>query len=200
MDDLVGYLAELTGGDDRRAEAAVQKIAAIGSEAVPALIVLLASPVADARWWATWALAEIRDARVSPLLIRALHDPESSVRQAAALALRVQPNPEAVLDLIAILHSAGSVRPGEGDPTLAHLAAAALIAVGTAAVPALIHSLENGPQSARHFAARCLAQIGDKRAVPALLAALESGSGLLEHWASEGLKRMGVGMAFMKPE
>jgi HEAT repeat protein len=196
-------LFELTSGDDRRAEAAVQKLSTLGEEAVQGLKALLASPQADVRWWATWALAEIRHPQVPPLLKEALHDPEVSVRQAAALALRMQPNPEALIDLIAIL--TGSLHSGDADPTLAHLAAAALIALGEPSVPDLIRLLESGPQPVRPVAARCLAAIGDRRAIPALFAALENNTGqeasaVLEYWASEGLEKMGVGMSFLKPE
>jgi HEAT repeat protein len=203
VDNLTTLLAELTSGNDIRAEAAVQKLSALGGEAIPALKELLASPQADSRWWATWTLAEIRHLQVPPLLKEALHDPDVSVRQAAALALRVQPEASAIPDLIAIID--GTAQPGETDPTLAHLAAAALIALGEAAVPPLIRLLESGPQPARPIAARCLAGIGDKRAIPALFAALESsaeqgGSAVLEYWASAGLEKMGVGMSFLKPE
>ncbi len=197
MADLQSLLAELTSGDDHRAETAVKKLSALGTEALPALKAMLASPVADARWWATWALAEIRDPQVPPLLKAALHDPQISVRQAAALALCQQPSPEAIPDLIAILRASS---PEDADPTLAHLAAAALIAVGEAAVPPLIQILESDPQPARILAARALARIGDKRAIPALFACLDSSSAVLEYWAAEGLERMGVGMTFLKPE
>ncbi len=197
MDEPQSLLAEITSGDDRRAEAAVKKLSALGAEALPALKDLLASPDADARWWATWSLAEIRHPQVPPLLKAALHDAQLSVRQAAALALRQQPSPEAIPDLIDILNSAGLE---EHDPALAHLAVAALIAVGETAVLPLIQILESGSQAARILAARALAMIGDKRAIPALFASLDTGSAVLEHWAAEGLERMGVGMTFLKPE
>jgi hypothetical protein len=197
MERLQSLSAEITCGDERRAEIAVRQLAALGAEALPLLIQLLASPDADTRWWATWALAEIRLPQVPPLLVTALQDREISVRQAAALALRQQPSPQAIPYLIDLLNVAGQE---PNDPTLAHLAAAALIAVGEPAVLPLIQVLENGPQPARIHAARALAMIGDKRAIPALFACLDSGSAILEYWAAEGLERMGVGMTFLKPE
>jgi HEAT repeat protein len=202
MDDLQALLAEIVSGDDRRAEAAVHGLSACGTVVLPALRLLLASPDPDARWWATWALSEIRDPQVPALLKEGLSDPELSVRQAAALALRQQPNPEAIPDLITMLESAPQSNGAmpERDPVLAHLAAAALIAAGDAAVPGLIRTLENGSQAARALAARCLAAIGDKRAIPALYAALDSDSAVVEYWAAEGLEKMGVGMTFLKPE
>ena len=57
---------------------------------------MLDDPRPDTRWWALHALAEIPDSRVPPRLAAALEDPDLSVRQCAALALRRQPAPEAV--------------------------------------------------------------------------------------------------------
>jgi HEAT repeat protein len=192
MDELAALVSELTCGDDSRSEAAVHKLAAYGLTALPALMELFSTESANTRWWATWALSEIQDPRVYPLLIRALHDPELEIRQAGALALRQQPNAGAIPDLIAAL--------GENDPMLAILAGAALTAIGQEAVPELLKVMENGTQPARQVAARALAMIGDPRAVPSLFAALEEDSAIIEHWANEGLDRMGIGMKFLKPD
>ncbi len=191
MFDLNTLVAELTGGDDERAEVAAQKLAAYGKESVPILRQLLVSSDTDARWWALRALAEINDPQVVPLLVTGLGDADPGVRGCAALALRGRPEPLAIPDLIRLL--------GEGNALLARLAADALTVIGSEAVPALLAVMENGPQVGRLEAVRALALIGDQRAIPALFAALDEDSALLEYWASEGLERMGVGMVFFKP-
>ncbi len=191
MDEVDKLLNDLTSKHDDRAEAAVRKLSAYGPEAVPVLQDLLGSSDADTRWWAVWALGEIKDPRVPPLLSKALHDPDGTVQQAAALALRMQPDLEAIPDLIALLDA--------GDRNLAHLATAALIALRGEAVPALIDTMEKGSHRAKLEAVRALAVIGDQRAIPVLFEALSKDSALMEFWASEGLDRMGVGMSFFKP-
>ena len=190
---LKALLDELTSGDDERAMAAVQKIVTYGRQALPALQELHSADDKDSRWWATWALAEIPDPRVPGLLRKALHDPEITVRQAAALALRQQPDPQSIPDLIDCLRAE--------DPILVNLCAAALVATGSEAIPKLIHVLEESDiQTARLAAARALAMTGDERAMPALLAALGDDSALIEHWANAGLDRMENGVILFKPK
>jgi HEAT repeat protein len=192
MPDLQSILGSLTSGDDQRAEAAIKEIAALGSDAVPLLRRLLSSSEPDSRWWAVRALAEIPSPETPSLLLEALNDPDISVSQCAALALRRQPIPQAIPDLIATLD--------HPDRLLAHLAADALIAQGEAAVPDLLDALENGPPPVRLEAVRALALIEDQRAIPALFKILDEDSALLEYWAETGLDRMGVGMIFFKPD
>jgi HEAT repeat protein len=184
-------LAQLTGGDDARAEAAAAKLASLGPDALDALVQMASSSLPDQRWWALRTLAEIPQPQVPDLLAAALHDPELSVRQCAALGLRQQPNTRAVADLIALLDAS--------DSLTADLAADALVAVGKPAVEPLLAVLADGRPRARLLAAKALALIGDPRAIPALFYALEEDSALLEYWASEGLDRMGIGMTFFKP-
>jgi HEAT repeat protein len=203
------YLAELFSGDDVRAEQAAVKISRLPAGERPASLAALeealASPLAERRWWAARALAEIQDPLVPPLLAGLLSDEAAAVRQCAALGLRLQPDPQAVPALIQAL--------SDPDPLAAELAADALAAVGGEAVPALLEVLTAGEQpderpsrvpavpgrDTRLEALRALAAIGDPRAIPALFAALDEDSALMEHWASEGLERMGVGMTFFKP-
>src|SRR5512135_3363724 len=103
MDDVDNLLKDLTSKNDEMAEAAVRKLSAHGPEAVPVLQELLGSSDADTRWWAVWALGEIKDPRVPALLRQALHDPDAAIQQCAALALRQQPDPQAIPDLIELL-------------------------------------------------------------------------------------------------
>lgn len=190
MEELNRLVEDLQSGDDSRAHAAIRKISAYGPRVLPMLEQMLASPVSDIRWWATWAVSEVHDPKTAGLLQRMLKDPVVTVRECAALALRQQPSKEAVPDLIDCLKS--------DDQTLAHLAAAALVASGADAVNPLIEVLKNGPQQAKLHAVRALAQIGDVHSIPALFEALNKDSALLEYWASEGLDRMGVGESFFK--
>ena len=184
-------IADLTSGDDHRAEAAIKQLTCDSKEAIPALLKLLDSENDDYRWWATWGLVQICDERVPQYLRQQLHDPSLAVRQCAALGLRQRPDKAAIDDLIAALK--------EEDNTLSHLAAAALAAIGEDAVPALLQTLDEGPHTVRLRALRALAAIGDPRSVPALFEALQKDSALMEYWASEGLEKMGIGMMFFKP-
>jgi HEAT repeat protein len=189
--DLPRLRSLLTSGDDDLAEKAVTELALFGSQALPFLKELLSVADADTRWWATRALSEINDAQVIPLLLDRLNDPDASVRHCTVLALRQQPTPEAINPLIKLLESS--------DRFLAHLACDALIAIGKAAVPALMDTAKSHSQAARLEAMRALARIGDPNAIPILYAAYEENSALMEFWADEGLERMGVGMIFYKP-
>jgi HEAT repeat protein len=107
------------------------------------------------------------------------------------LALRKQPAPQALPDLISCLDAE--------DRLLAHLSADALVAAGPQAVPPLLDIMENGSHLSRLEAVRALALLEDQRAIPVLFHALDDESALVTHWADQGLQRMGVGMAFFKP-
>ena len=192
MNDFQSLIPNLTSGDDEVAEQAVIQIAALGETALPALFSLWDSADPDKRWWALRALAVIAHPEVPPRLQAALHDPDTAVRQCAALGLSEQPSAAAIPDLTALL--------ADKDRLLARLAGDALIATGNEALPALLTTLESGTQPAKIEAARALALIGDQDAIPALFKAWQDGSAMIQHWAEEGLDRMGVGMQFFKPE
>jgi HEAT repeat protein len=189
--EMAHLLAAFASGDDRQVEAAARLVAERGAPALPAVVALLAAPDPEQRWWAVRILGEIGEPQVGAHLTRALHDPERSVRHCAALALRAQPWPPAIPDLLVLL--------GDEDRLLARLAGDALAAAGQAGTPGLLAVLQDGRQPARLEAVRALALLGDTSAIPALFAALDDESALIEYWANEGLERMGVGMAFFKP-
>jgi len=193
---LGDFLAELTCGDDERAEAAVEKIAALGENCADAPIdvlqELLSSPDSEIRWWGVRALASISDPRVASILIEALADEGAVVRQCAALGLRLHPTPQAIAGLLNCL--------SDEDHLVVELSGDALAEIGEQAVLALITVVEDGNPKARLEAVRSLAKIGDMRAIPVLFGVLDEGSALMEYWAAEGLERMGVGMVFYKPE
>ena len=190
MEVVARWIAELTSGDDRRAEAAALALGACGAQALDSLQRLLAVPEPDVRWWAARALSEIEAPEVPALLLQALEDRDQSVRQCAALGLRRSPDVQAVSALAAAL--------AHPDRLFASLAGAALIAIGPPAVPALLETLQHGAPAARIEAARALAQIGDPQAIAGLFAILDE-TAMLYYWAEHGLEKMGVSMQFFKP-
>jgi HEAT repeat protein len=189
--ELQTLIDELTSGDDQRAEASVTCLKLYGNRALPAVTPLLEAPDVDARWWAVRLLAEFGDSGAPDLIIQALEDEDTSVRQCAALAISQNVDQRAVPGLIRLL--------SDPDSLLVRLAANALVAIGTSAVHALLDVLREGEQVARFEAVRALALIGDPRAIPGLMAVLEEDSALMEYWADEGLRRMGVGMVYFSP-
>ena len=189
---LAPLLTAIAAGDDLAAEQAVVSLGAYSEAALPELTALFQTEDPNTRWWAVRALVGIERPESIPLLRTALTDPELPVRQCAARGLADLPRTELLSELVACLTA--------GDALLARLAGNALIALGKTAVPALLESLENGPQAARVDAVRALAEIKDPRAVPAFFKAVQDGdSPLVEHWADVGLQNLGIGMSFFKP-
>lgn len=191
MTKLAELLAELDSQDPERAEAAAIALPAQGEAGLSALGLRMQDPSAERRWWAARGLAGFTQPTAGELLSEALGDPDSSVRQCAALSLSKRPELKAMPGLVQML---------QADETLeARLAGDALVALGAVAVEPLIAVLEAEALNAKVEAARALALIGDPRAVPALFKLLDSNSAVLEHWISEGLDKMGVGMSFFQP-
>jgi HEAT repeat protein len=188
LDEL---LADLTSGDETRAENAVPGLVELGEEAFPALRDLLESTVADQRWWALRTLAQSSLARTAWLL-PLLGDSATEVRQAAALGLYSHPDETAISPLLRAL--------SDEDSMVSDLARNALVAIGKPAVPSLLEVPKDAPQRARINALRALAEIADYGAIPTLMAALEEDSVMLKHWAEEGLERLGLNMVYLKPE
>lgn len=193
MSDLPFLLAELTSGDDERAEAAAPGLSRYGEAAFVALQGLLHSEHADTRWWAVRALAEWQNSDLATReLVAALEDDSEPVRQCAAIALSRHPDPQAVLPLIRALSSP--------DPMTSRLACNALILIGADAVPALIELLKTGTRIGKVEAIRALAQIKDPRAISALMKVLGEDSAVMQYWAEHGLDKLGLGMVYIKPE
>jgi len=188
LDEL---LADLTSGDETRAEGAVPGLVELGEEAFPALRALLDSSDADQRWWALRTLAQSPQSRTGWLL-PFLNDAHVEVRQAAALGLCSHPDETAIQPLIRALNDA--------DAMVSDLSRSALVVIGKPAVPALLEISQDVPQRARINALRALAEIGDYSAIPTLMAALEVDSVMMQHWAEEGLERLGLNMIYLKPE
>ncbi|MFZ5820631.1 MAG: HEAT repeat domain-containing protein [Chloroflexota bacterium] len=188
LDDL---LADLTSGDETRAEAAAHDLAGMGEAALPALRRLLDSGDEDHRWWALCALAQSPHTRTEDLL-PFLDDPAPEIRQAAALGLGNHADEAAIRPLVQAL--------GDADSLVSTLACNALVAIGSACVPFILEMPRGAPQLARINATRALAEIADPRAIPALMAAVEDESVMVQHWAEEGLERLGLDMVYLKPE
>lgn len=189
--ELDRLLAELTSGDDLRAETALLDLARLGDEALPGLLSLLESTNPDHRWWATTALSAIDHPQARAAMCQALNDTDAGVRQCAALGLRQQPASQALPALIDAL--------GEADTLLARLASDALTALGSDAVSPLTIAMRSEDLQVRVLAARALAGIDDPATVPPLFAALDDPSPLVVFWAEQGLEHQGVGMVFFRP-
>jgi HEAT repeat protein len=187
---LQDLLAELTSGDDARAENSIPALVALGAAAIPALVECTHADDADARWWAVRALAALPDIRPEDL-IPLLEDPSPEVREAAALALCSHPHECAIEALIKTL--------ADSDPLTAGLAANALAKIGSPAVPCLLDVLKEAPTSIRIIALRALSEIRDHRAIPAMMKCLDEESAVLQYWAREGLDRLGLNMVYVKP-
>lgn len=187
MNDL---LAELTSGDDERAEKVIPAIARMGAAAIPALLELSNSGNDDHRWWAVRALAASRHTRTSDL-IPFLSDSNPEMRAVAALALSHHPGEDALPALVQTL--------GDSDPLTAGLAANALVKVGKAAVPALIDAAKEGPSASRILALRALSELRDHRAIPVMMKCIQEESAVLQYWAQLGLERLGLDMVYIKP-
>lgn len=191
MPELDELLANLTGGDETRAEQAAHALAELGETALPALRALTHSQDVDQRWWALCALAQSPHTQTEDLL-PFLDDPAPEVRQAAALGLASRPNETAIQPLVRAL--------SDPDALVSTLACNALVAIGPASVPFLLDLPKDASQRARIQATRALAEIADPRAIPALMSAMEDESVMVQHWAEEGLERLGLNMIYLKPE
>ena len=191
MSSLDNLLADLTSGDESRAEAAASELAQVGESAFPPLESLLDSSDVDQRWWAIRTLAQM-DAPHSAWFMRALEDGSSEVRQAAALALAGHPAEESAPLLVQAL--------SDEDGMVGTLAMKALVAVGKPAVPPLLEAFESAPQKSRIHIMHALAEIRDYRAIRVMMDAMEEDSAMLHYWAEAGLERLGLDMVYIKPE
>jgi HEAT repeat protein len=184
------HLAELTSGDDERAERAIPAIINMGSAAIPTLLELTRSDDTDVRWWAVRALAASPHTRTVDL-IPLLSDSAPEVRAATALALCNHPHEAAVEALVKTL--------ADEDSLTAGLAGTALGKIGAPSVPSLLKVMTDAPVSVKILALRALSEIKDHRAIPVLMKSLSEDSALLQYWAQEGLERLGLNMVYVKP-
>jgi len=183
-------LAELTSGDDTRAEKSIPAIVDLGMAAIPSLLELTRAEEVDSRWWAVRALAASPHTRIEDL-IPLLSDSASEVRAAAALALCNHPDESAIPALINTLSDEDSLTAG--------LAGNALVKIGSPSVPSLLTVMSEAPTSIRIIVLRALSEIRDHRAIPVMMKSLSEESAVLQYWAQEGLQRLGLDMVYGKP-
>jgi HEAT repeat protein len=188
IDDLI---EAILSGDDAQAELALPIIVTYGDVAVSALAQQMASAHADARWWIARTLATIPTPQSVSLLTQMMEDCDSNVRACAAMALGELHAAEGADALIAHL--------ADESAHVAEVCTVALSRLGAAAVPALMHALQEGNPSTRIRAAKSLVPIESHDAIPALIRALDDDNALVTHYAEDALMRMGVGMVLLKP-
>jgi HEAT repeat protein len=181
----------LISGEDQRAENAVSALLQLGNPALYAILQLLDQPNAEHRWWAVRALAEFDGIAATEGLCRSLSDPEPGVRQCAALSLRHNPTPEAIIPLSNVLD--------DNDRLFTRLVGDALAASGKLAIPALERCLNSKNPAIRGEAARALAIMELPETIPILYSAADDPSTIVQYWIEEGFTRLGVGMVFFKP-
>ena len=187
---MQNLLAELTSGDDVRAENSIPAIMDLGMVVMPALLELTRAEEADFRWWAVRVLAESPHTRTEDLL-PLLNDSAPEVRAATALALCNRPHESAIFALIKTL--------ADEDTLTAGLAGTALAKIGSPSVPSLLEVMNEAPIGIRILALRALSEIRDHRAIPVMMRSLSEESALLQYWAQEGLERLGLNMVYIKP-
>ncbi|MBN2045220.1 MAG: HEAT repeat domain-containing protein [Anaerolineales bacterium] len=194
MSDLKSLLADLTSGDEPRAETAAVQFVSLGKPALYVLASMIASTDPDTRWWALRAISEFDSPRTAHLLLLGLDDSETEVKACAALGLRKHPNIKAIPKLVKYL--------GSEDQLLSRLCRDALVAIGKPATPHLIEVLESPekPHKARLEAVRALAEIEDPNSISALFKVFQEEAGLMQYWAEQGLERMGIGMVFFESQ
>ncbi|MBM3182298.1 MAG: HEAT repeat domain-containing protein [Chloroflexi bacterium] len=188
--EMQNLLAELTSGDDTRAENSISALTQLGRAVIPALLDLTHAKEADTRWWAVRALAASPHTLTVDLL-PLLSDSAPEVRAATALALCTHPHEDAVEALIHAL--------ADEDSLTAGLASNALVKIGSPSVPRLLDVMKDAPTGIRILTLRTLSEIRDHRAIPALMSCLGEESAVLQYWAQVGLERLGLDMVYIKP-
>lgn len=193
MLSLNQLLADLTSGDEPRAENAAVQFVSHGDEGFEALLMLTDNPNEDTRWWALRAISEFGTPEASARLVTALQDSSVAVQMCAAVGLRLHPDAKAVPALLPLLEST--------DPLLAKVAGDALSAIGKPASQALIQVIESPESShrAKLEAVRVLALVKDTVAISTLFKVSQEGSSMMQYWAEKGLDNLGIGMVFFDP-
>lgn len=158
-------LVSLLRDEDRSVrEAAIEALRAIGAPAVETVGTCLAEPDLSVQESALAILAVIADERVLAPLVKALHSGDWIVRMHATKALGRVRNADAVEPLIPLLQDKVKAVREE--------AAAALAAIGDAAIPSLLKTLRHEDWLVRLHAVESLGKAQSKRAVEPLLAVL----------------------------
>lgn len=158
-------------------------------------------------WGAAKALL-VANSEFGPDIVKALGDPDVTVRQRAAVALGVMdylPAKQALMEsvrkdqplvarkaLFALLHLARPMRRGKhGEPWDARMSINEIAELGPKAVPFLIEHLQVSadPDYTQPFACAVLGVIGDRRAIPALISVADRDHGFAMFFAVEALDK-----------
>lgn len=158
---VVPLVALLRDQDRSVREAAIDALRSIGTPAVETVGTCLAEPDLSVQESASAILAAIADERVLTPLIQALRSGDWIVRMHAAKALGRVRKADAVEPLVPLLQDKVKAVREE--------AAAALAAIGDAAVPSLLAALQHEDWLVRLHAVESLGKAKSKRAVEPLL-------------------------------
>jgi HEAT repeat protein len=126
-------------------------------------------------------LGDLGSHRADADLVRALGDPNQDVRMAAAHSLGRLQVPGAVAPLLNAM-AAGGLPRGVGS--------AAVVAIGTPAVPHLLEHARGGSGEGRVTAAELLGQIGDPSSTPTLLVLLRDPAPAARAAAAHAFERL----------
>ena len=173
----------------RRAEAA-KALAAMGPEAIDALIRGVSDENPQIREMSAWVLSEIKapPARVVPALISVLTDPDENIRVVGSVALRNLGGPAVPYLIDALTADAAEIRLN---------AAYVLGEIGApldTILPALINTLTDPEWNVRRLVVRALVTIGAP-AVEPLIQALNSPDSDLRRMAARALNDIGTPQA-----
>jgi HEAT repeat protein len=198
-------------------EAAANALIQIDKPAVPALIEALTSPSNRARSAACTALGKIGDKTAVPKLITCLKDRDSDVRSSACTALGKIGDLAAISALSVYAEIMQEARQAlarlggtsmslqEAVSTLAEQSLwgvlccaltsaqvlAAIVQLGSSAIPALMDALRDHDPNIRRAACIALGQIGDTAAVPALIQRLGDANWSVRNAACIALGQVG---------
>jgi HEAT repeat protein len=156
----------LSSDDDTKARATLKTLKEVGPAATPYLLEQLKQQTPEmARMRFVEVLADVRDPRALPYLLRSLDDPALVVQQQIALALRSFA-PESVSGLIdCVLHSESDLVATRAEQILGD--------IGDEVTTPVIQALTPIVPGRTHLLVQVLERIRNPQAVPALIALLE---------------------------
>ncbi len=177
-------IARLDDEDTEVREWAARALATLADpRAAEALIASLGDAEAEVREWAVRALASLGDASAVDPLVARLDDEDAEVREWAARALGTVARSETKRE--------GWVRSwresGEPEPLMPALDHPSPVAGDSAAITALIRSLESPDREVREWSARSLGSMGDDSAVQPLIARIQDDVEEVREWSIRSL-------------
>ncbi|MFN2200038.1 MAG: HEAT repeat domain-containing protein [Caldilineaceae bacterium] len=173
--------------EDELAEKLVQRLAGPDE---PALIAMAGSDDPEARWWAVRALAQVGSDQSVDTVAAALHDDDSALRAAAALAIAHLYAREPAASKPALPMLANMLTDDDG--LVRQSAADALAMCGDDAVESLASIIDTLQGGARARAAYSLRKICTPRAGELLYPLLDDPNHLVRSYAYDGLDDLGA--------